>query len=155
MRELDDLAFPLGNLRRISSAASHARHGAGCTFAPGVLLHKAARLGALLQLVHHRNKDVLVRRLPIAASCCLLQALGRVCARLGGGVRAVAFPDVRPVRGAGAGADAAGANLGMNLATSRPGNENGPRVGARFAGCMAERAGQCSTLSRMLVKTTT
>src|SRR5256885_8014880 len=49
-----------------------------------VLLHKAARLWALLQLVHHRNKDVLVRRLPIAASCCLLQALGRVCARLGG-----------------------------------------------------------------------
>lgn len=106
-----------------------------------VLLHKAARLWALLQLVHHRNKDVLVRRLPIAASCCLLQALGRVCARLGGGVRAVAFPDVRPVRGAEAGAGAAGAKLGMNLATSRPGNENGPRVGARFAGCMAERAG--------------
>ena len=110
-------------------------------FRAPVLLHKAARLGALLQLVHHRNKGVLVRRLPIAANCCLLQALPRVCARLGAGACPVAFPDVRPVREAGAGVGAAGASLGMNLAASRPGNENGPRVGARFAGCMAERAG--------------
>src|SRR2546427_758882 len=99
-----------------------------------VLLHKAARLWALLQLVHHRNKDVLVRRLPIAASCCLLQALGRVCARLGGGVRAVAFPDARPVRGAEAGAGAAGAKMGMKLSPNPPRKEKGAPVGGPFSG---------------------
>src|SRR5258707_872123 len=106
-----------------------------------VLLHKAARLWALLQLVHHRNKDVLVRRLPIAASCCLLQALGRVCARLGGGVRAVAFPDARPVRGAEAGAGAAGAKMGMKLSPNRPRKEKGAPVRGRFAGGMGVGGG--------------
>src|SRR5258708_6104444 len=97
-----------------------------------VLLHKAARLWALLQLVHHRNKDVLVRRLPIAASCCLLQALGRVCARLGGGVRAVAFPDARPVRGAEAGAGAAGAKPGLKPSPNPPRKTKRPPGGGPF-----------------------